>query len=108
MTRGDIVTVALQGDFGKPRPAIVVQSDIFNPTHPSITVLPVTSTLQDAPAFRLTIDPTPENGLRTRSQIMVDKAHTVRRDRLGGVVGRIDNESLVLLDRAIALWFGLA
>ena len=61
MKRGDVVTVAVQGDSGKPRPAVVVQSDLFNETHPSITVLPLTSTIVDAPLIRLTVDPGREN-----------------------------------------------
>src|SRR5437868_3134847 len=71
MKRGDLVVVALQGDYGKPRPALVVQSDLFD-EHPSLTIAPVTSTIADAPLFRVTIEPTATNGLRAVSQIMVD------------------------------------
>jgi mRNA interferase MazF len=63
LKRGDVVVVALAGDYGKPRPALVVQSDLFNETHASVTVVPVTSTLVDAPIFRLTVEPSPANGL---------------------------------------------
>lgn len=66
MQRGDLVTVALQGDLGKPRPALVVQSDLFS-AHPSVTVLPVTSELVDAPVFRLTLVPDARNGLQRPS-----------------------------------------
>ena len=108
MRRGDVVVIAMQGDYGKPRPALVIQSDLFNDTHASITVAPVTSTIVDAPLFRLTVDPTNSNGLRSVSQIMVDKVTAVRRDKIGKAVGRLDDRTMVRVNRAIALWFGLA
>lgn len=84
MRRGDLVMVALQGDYGKPRPALVIQSDLFD-GHPSVTILPITSELVEAPLFRLSVDPTPGNGLRKRSQVMVDKISDDRpsQDRRG-------------------------
>lgn len=108
MKRGDVVVVAMQGDYGKPRPALVIQSDLFNDAHSSVVVAPVTSTIIDAPLFRLTLDPTPSNGLRAVSQIMVDKVTAVRRDRIGKAVGRLDDSTMMRVNRAIALWFGLA
>jgi len=71
--RGDFVTIAMQGDFGKPRPALVIQADQFS-EHATVTVLPVTSTLIAAPLFRVTVQPSAENGLRKPSQVMVDKS----------------------------------
>jgi len=106
--RGDVVIVALQGDYAKPRPALVIQSDLFNDTHPSIAVAPVTSTIVDAPLFRLTVDPTNSNGLRSVSQIMVDKMTAIRRDKIGKAVGRLDDATMMRVNRAIALWLGLA
>lgn len=76
LNRGDLVTVAIRGDYDKPRPALIIQSDLFA-EHPSITVLPVTSDLRAAPLLRLTVQPDPENGLLRTSQIMVDKAQTI-------------------------------
>ena len=107
MNRGDVVVVAVVGDYGKPRPALVVQSDYFNDTHGSITIAPITSTLVDAPLFRVTIEPTPHTGLRSVSQIMIDKITTIKRDKIGKAVGRIDDEAVRRVNRAIALWFGL-
>lgn len=107
MRRGDLVTIALQGDFGKPRPALVIQSDRFD-GHATVTVLPVSSTLTETPLFRLTVDPTGENGLRTRSQVMVDKAMTVKRDKIGKVIGRLGNETMAAVNRSLLLWIGLA
>lgn len=76
--RGDVVICVLSGDYGKPRPAVVVQSDLFNPTHASITVCPITTYVMDAPLFRLSVEPSSENGLKASSQIMVDKISTLK------------------------------
>lgn len=107
LKRGDVVTVALSGDYGKPRPALVVQSDLFNETHASITVVPITSEIVDAPEFRLTLDPSPDNGLRRVSQLMIDKLVSVRRERVGTVVGRLDAATLIRVNRAMAVWLGI-
>ena len=80
-TRGTVVVVALQGDYGKPRPALVVQSDLFSAL-PSVTILPITSELRDAPLYRISISPTPETGLQKPSQIMVDKPQTIHREKI--------------------------
>lgn len=106
MKRGDIVIVALSGDYGKPRPAMVIQSDLFDGHH-SVTLLPITSDRQDAPLFRLSIDPTSENGLQKPSQVMIDKAHTVVREKIGGTIGRLSDPEIVAVNRALALWLGL-
>ena len=107
MRRGDLVTVAMPEDFGKPRPALVVQSDQFEATA-TLTTLLLSGTLVDAPLIRLTVHPTPGNGLRKPSQIMVDKAMTVKRDRLGEPFGRLDDETMISVNRSLALFFGLA
>jgi mRNA interferase MazF len=106
--RGELVTVALPGDYGKPRPAVVVQADLFNETHASVTVAPVTSTLVNAPLFRLAVEPTVRNGLRALSQVMIDKLTTVRRERMGATIGELDPETLTRVNRALALWLGIA
>ena len=105
MRRGDLVAVS--GDFGKPRPALVVQSDRFDATA-TVTVLLISSTLVDAPLLRLTVEPTPRNGLLKRSQIMVDKAMTVKRDKLGEQFGRLDDETMIAVNRSLALFLGFA
>lgn len=106
MKRGDLVTVALQGDHGKPRPALIVQSDQF-PGTATVTVLLVTSTLVDAPLLRLTVEPSPENGLRKTSQIMIDKPMTVRADKIGAAFGRLDDTAMLSVNRSLALFLGL-
>jgi mRNA interferase MazF len=108
MRRGDVVTVAATGDYGKPRPAVIVQSDAFPESHASVVVCQMTSDLVDAPDFRITIDPSDKNGLRTRSQVMADKPTTVRRKRIGGVVGHLEPSDLRRLNIALALVMGLA
>lgn len=107
MRRGDFVTVAMHGDFGKPRPALVIQSDQFN-EHTTVTVLPVTSTLVAAPLLRVTVQPTPESGLQKPSQVMVDKAMTMKRDKVGPAFGRIDADVLVEIERCLAVFLGVA
>ena len=107
MKRGDVVIVAVAGDYGKPRPAVVVQTDLVNDTHASIVVCPVTSHLQKAELFRLTIAPSPENGLQKTSQIMVDKIVAVRRDKIREGIGYLDEEVIIRLNRSLAFWLGL-
>ena len=107
MKRGDIVTIALQGDYGKPRPALVIQSDLFA-EHPSVTVLPVTSERCDAPLFRIDVEPSDGNGLRKISAVMVDKPQTVARARIGSTIGRLDDDSMLAVTRALAVFLGFA
>lgn len=107
MKRGDIVLVALQGDYGKPRPAVVVQSDRFNDTHTSFLVCLITSSLLDMRIVRLRVNPTEFNGLRLPSQITVDKLYTVKREKMGRVVGRLDDQTLSDLDEVLAIFIGL-
>ena len=107
MRRGDLVTVALQGDLGKPRPALVIQSDLFD-AHPSVAILPVTGELRNAPLFRIPVNPTGENGLTKLSQVMVDKPQSVARKKVGSVFGRLDDETMLAVNRALAVFLGFA
>ena len=107
VNRGDIVVSSSPGDFGKPRPALVVQSDLFNPTHASVVICPITSHLLDAPLFRLTISPSRENGLKAESQIMVDKITAVRREHIAKKVGKINETEAASVDRSLAIWLDL-
>ena len=108
MRRGDLVTVAAAGDYGKPRPAVIVQTDAFPEEHASVVVCQLSSDLADAPDFRVTIDPGPKNGLRLKSQVMADKPITIRRERIGRKIGRLDDQDIVRLDAALAFVLGLA
>ncbi|MFA7316109.1 MAG: type II toxin-antitoxin system PemK/MazF family toxin [Sulfuricella sp.] len=107
MMRGDLVTIAMQGDFGKPRPALVIQADQFD-EQATVTVLLVSSTLVNAPLFRITVQPSVENGLQKPSQVMVDKAMTMKRDKLGQAFGRIDADTMVEVERCLAVFLGIA
>ena len=104
--RGDFVTIAMQGDFGKPRPALVIQADQFA-EHATVTVLPVTGMLVAAPLLRITVQPSAENGLQKPSQVMVDKAITVKRDKIGQVFGRIDGDAIMEVERCLAVFLGI-
>jgi mRNA interferase MazF len=107
MRRGDLVTVALQDDLGKPRPALVIQSDLFD-AHPSVAVLPVTGELRNAPLFRIPVNPTEQNGLTKPSQVMVDKPQSVARNKVGSAFGRLDDETMLAVNRALAVFLGFA
>ena len=101
MRRGDVVTVALQGDLGKPRPALIVQADEFA-AHPSVVLLPITSMLVDAPRLRPRVEPSAANGLATASQIMVDRVQSVARSKLGARIGTLEPATMALVERALA------
>jgi len=107
MMRGDFVTITMQGDFGKPRPALLIQSDHFS-EHATVTVLLVSSILVDAPLFRVTVHPDVENGLQKTSQVMVDKAMTVKRDKLGSAFGSASDEIMLEVGRCLAVFLGIA
>lgn len=106
MRRGDLVTIALPGDFGKPRPALVIQSDRFDEAG-TVTMLLLSGTLIDAPLIRIAIEPTPANGLRKRSQVMVDKAMTVRRDKIGDTIGALDDAAMLAVTRGLAVFLAI-
>jgi mRNA interferase MazF len=107
MTRGDVVVVAAAGDYGKPRPAVIVQTDAFPATHASVVICQMTSEIVEAPDFRVTVEPSKVNGLRVRSQVMADKPVTVRRARLGRAIGRLDAADLGRLNVTLAFVMGL-
>ena len=101
------MTVALPGDYGKPRPAVVIQSERLAATD-SLLVCPLTSAQREAPLYRLAITPDAENSLRRASDIMVDKITAVRRARLGAAIGTLGGAHLLALDRMLALAVGIA
>lgn len=107
MRRGDLLTVAIQGDMGKPRPALVIQADVFAETA-TVTVLPVTSELTDAPLLRIALYPNEANGLRKASQVMIDKPMTIRREKAGQRIGALDSTEMVQIERSLALFLGIA
>jgi len=106
--RGEIWTAASRNGYtGKPRPVVVVQDDRFSETD-SITVCPSTSDSTSSPLFRVAVDPTSANGLTTASWLMADKLMTVPRSRLGRRIGRLDDATMLRLNRAITVFLGIA
>jgi len=106
LARGDLVIATVSGDYGKPRPALVMQHDAFA-TLPSLTILPLTSDLRAAPLIRIDVPGTAANGLRTASQIMIDKAATIPRAKIGTRIGRLDEATLGHVTRALARFLGI-
>lgn len=108
MKRGEIWTVAGARDYaGKPRPAVVLQDDRFDKTE-SITICAFTTDATDAPLFRLAVEPSQNNGLRAVCSLMVDKITTVPKSRIGARVGRLSDEDIVRMNRAIIVFLGIA
>ncbi len=108
LRRGDVVIVSSAGDYGKPRPAVVMQSRAMPDAHGSVVLCQMTSLLIDAPDFRITIEPTPANGLRERSQVMADKPVTLMRSRIGHPIGRLSSDETTRIAAAIAFVIGLS
>ena len=107
MNRGDVVIVAAPGDYGKPRPAVIVQSNAIPDSHASVVICQMTSDVVEVD-FRIAIEPGPETGLRVRSQVMADKPVTVRRERIGEQIGRLGAADMARLNVALAFVMGLA
>jgi mRNA interferase MazF len=106
--RGNVVTVAMQGDFGKPRPALVLQSNVFSDIHATVTIALISSEIVQAPIFRLDIEPSEVNGLTMPSQVQIDKIMSIRSEKIGSVIGELNDVMMVRVNRALALWLGLA
>ena len=103
-----MVVVAAEGAYtAKPRPALVVQSDLFNPTHQSVTICPIASDVVDAPLFRVTVPPSARTGLKATSQIMIDKIVSVPRSTVGEEIDRCDDEELESAEEALRRWLEL-
>lgn len=108
MRRGEIWTVAGGKDYaGKPRPAVILQEDSFDATD-SVTICAFTTDETDAPLFRLPIQPNERNGLRAVCRLMVDKITTVPKSKIGMRIGRLDDEDILRLNRAVLVFLGLA
>lgn len=108
MRRGEIWTVAGGNDYaGKPRPAVIIQDDSFDGTA-SITICTFTTQKTETPLFRLPVEPSERNGLHAPCQMMVDKITTVPKAKLGVRVGRLDDEDVLRLNRAMIVFLGLA
>lgn len=107
MRRGDIIRVVAPGDYGKPRPAVVIQSDQLPPTD-SVMVCLMTSDQRLTPFYRLAITPKESNGLTAETDVMVDKIFTVPRRKVGGAIGVLDDTEMLTLTRMLAVLMGFA
>ena len=108
MKRGDLVIAAERGRLtAKPRPWLIVQSDMFNDVHPSLTLCLVTSARSDAGLFRIPVEASAGNGLEQRSEVMVDKLFTLSRESVQRVIGTLETETLARVDQAIREWLDL-
>lgn len=107
MKRGDVIVVAVQGDHGKPRPALVVQNDLITEIDTVLVCLVTTSTEVDS-AFRFAVAASPANGLRAESYVMLDKTTMVLRKKCGAVIGRLSGEQMAIIDARLAFVLGLA
>jgi len=108
MRRGEIWTVSGGQNYaGKPRPAVIVQDDQFDNTN-SITICTLTADETVAPLFRLVVEPSDANGLRSCCRLMVDKVTTVPKAKIGHLIGRLGDEDIVRLNRALMVFLGLA
>lgn len=107
MKRGDLVLIALPGDYGKPRPALIVQSTLFS-DHPSVTICLLTSHILQTPLFRFYVEPSPDNGLTVPSQVQIDKMMTVPREKIGQFIGKLSHKQMYEVTKLLALWIGIA
>lgn len=106
--RGELVTAFVPGDFGKPRPVVIVQANVFVEHHASVTVCPLTTHLTRLRLFRITVAPAKRNGLNEPSEVMVDKLNSLRRERIGNTIGRLSALELRAVDEALRRWLELA
>jgi mRNA interferase MazF len=102
-----LVTAAVPGDFGKPRPVVIVQANPFVEHHASITVCPLTTHLTGLRLFRIMVAPDKHNGINEPSEIMVDKLNSLRRERIGSSIGRLSVLDLRAVDDALRRWLAL-
>ena len=108
MKRGDLITVALQGEHGKPRPALVIQSDLAANLTSTVTIALLTTTALDIPLIRVPVEPSETNGLRKRSYVMIDQTFSARTRRCEDAFGHLDDADMLAVNRALALFLGIA
>ena len=106
MKRGNFITVVTQGDFGNPRPALIIQADQFAELV-TVTVLLVTSLINDAPLLRITVQPDTHNGLEKISQVIIDKIMTIKQEKIGNVIGIASDELMLAINRALIVFLGV-
>ena len=108
MKRGDLVLAAITGDYGKPRPWVIVQSDLVPHGYPGLTLCPLSTTDHGDRNFRIPVEPSSDNGLRVPSRVMVDKIQSINRGRARVRIGSLDADVMRRVDSALRVWLGLA
>ncbi len=106
MRRGDIIIVAPPSEFGKPRPAVVIQADLAMDGE-TVTFLPITSDLEHFVKIRVPLMPDPMNGLRKPSEVMIERIQTMSLRRIGGIIGQIDRKTMNAVESALMVHLGL-
>jgi mRNA interferase MazF len=108
MNRGDIVSTIGRGDFSKkPRPSLIVQADAFNAHHPAFTVCPITSEISGDSLYRIPVSATDQTNLLDDSEIEIDLVQAIRRERVGGLIGKASDDTMILVDQALRRWLAL-
>ncbi|WP_260599359.1 type II toxin-antitoxin system PemK/MazF family toxin [Sphingomonas endolithica] len=108
MKRGDIVSTIGKGDFSKkPRPRLIVQADAFNAHHPAFTVCPITSEISGDSLYRIPVSATDQTNLLDDSEIEIDLVQAIRRERVGGLIGKASDDTMILVDQALRRWLAL-
>jgi mRNA interferase MazF len=107
LRRGDVVVAAAAGDYGKPRPNLVIQSNLFSLV-PSVTICPFTSIIRDdQPTLRQTVIPSASNGLEKVSQIVIDKITTLPKEKIVARIGQLQDEEMERVNIALLIFLGL-
>lgn len=106
MRRGNIVIVAVKGDHGKPRPALIVQADELDDID-TVLVCLFTSNSERARSFCYTVEPSASNGLKAPSSVMIDKVTIVLREKIQGAIGRLSSDQMMEVDLRLAFVLGL-
>lgn len=108
IARGDLFIAAERGvTTTKPRPVLIIQNEISLPTHPTLTVCLLTTTLRGESLIRLPITPSPQNGLDEASEVQIDRVFSFQRDSLDKRIGTLSQDQMELVDEALRRWLSL-
>ena len=107
LERGNVVAAIVPGDFGKPRPVVIVQAEPYLESHASVTVCPLTTHITGLRMFRIMIAPDKNNGLNEPSEVMVDKVSSLRRERIAQSIGRLSASDMRAIDNSLRAWLAL-
>ena len=106
LKRGDLVILSAPGSYGKPRPSIVLQSDLYDSTASVVVFLMTTKLHPESPLIRYSVLPTQANGLKEPTDVMIDKIFTVPRERMGKKIGKLDPAQMTEITAELAIFLG--